>query len=73
MKKSPDEPGRGMSGMLGNLIKAVVGVALLPVAVVIDVATIPWISIEDREATSPKIAKAVVKNIERAAGVNGKD
>jgi hypothetical protein len=53
--------------MVGKLFQAVVGTVLLPVAVVIDIATIPWIANDDRKPSSPKIAKSIVKNIEDVA------
>lgn len=52
--------------MLGKLLKAAVGTALLPVAVAVDVITIPVIANGDRESSTAKIGSAVIKNLEDA-------
>ncbi len=58
--------------MLQELAKAIVGTALLPAAIAIDLLSLPLISTEDREASTPKIAKSICKNLEKAAGVTSK-
>lgn len=57
--------------MFKALGQAVAGMALLPVAVAIDVLTIPIIANEDRESSTYKVAKSIVKNVEKAATGEG--
>ena len=52
--------------MLQELAKAVVGTAILPIAIAIDVLTLPLISTEDREPSTPKIVKRISKNLGKA-------
>lgn len=52
--------------MLKNLLKATVGTVLLPVGVAIDLVTLPALMVDDRDSSTAKIGKAIIRNVERA-------
>ena len=54
--------------MFENLLKAVIGVAVLPVAVAVDIVALPHDAIEDEEFAhrSKAVAKSIAENFNKA-------
>ncbi len=57
-------------GIFDNLLSATVKTALLPVGLVIDVITSPAIIACERESTTLKIGREIVKHVEKASESN---